>query len=491
MVFSSVGVLCLGAGRVAAVTMAEDGGDDGSDTKMSYATSASGWPIMKSVVDRYYTQLFNVELNHSILQPQIHTSPTTDAPLTTTTTTAATTTATAAPDIGTGSTAAGGPPFASLTTHDQYVHVHSNGICVVGLAPAHPILYDRKTVTRVNWDVSESTSTSDILVPNAVAGAGGSSTGTASGGSNQPKSTDRSKLQITGKRKKGGQALTASDVLCVVETSDGARYLIRSALPTGGRLIETNQRLTAEPNLITTSPHYAGYLGLFLLKKFELSGLMSAAQNASLDTLRRDLQHVQSLHLQRANTNAATANASANSNAIANSSAAAPMTTDKDSSAPATMTTTAAVVPTPKPVASAAPPKSTPKIKSTSISFAKPIGAAATAAVATDSKSDTKSNTSSAGSGVGGGGGGGGAPSFTIDPVTGKKVYAQSKRAAKRARRELAVAAIGSSAGAASAPVPLPNRWVTATDYQLLRANKLAALTNAGAAITPAVTTSK
>merc|ERR1740117_545286 len=34
---------------------------------------------------------------------------------------------------------------------DQYVHVHSNGLCVTGIAHHHPIFRDNKRVEQVTW----------------------------------------------------------------------------------------------------------------------------------------------------------------------------------------------------------------------------------------------------------------------------------------------------------------------------------------------------
>ncbi len=47
--------------------------DDEEQAPVSvYTTSTSGWPVMKTVVDRYYTQLFDVQIDDKSEDHYIH-----------------------------------------------------------------------------------------------------------------------------------------------------------------------------------------------------------------------------------------------------------------------------------------------------------------------------------------------------------------------------------------------------------------------------------
>lgn len=76
---------------------------------------------------------------------------------------------------------------------DQCVLQHSNKICVVCLAPSHPVV--RKTeidVTKVNYRVNER--------------------------------LDRTENKVVGKRKRGAQWLNPLSPLCIISCSDGSEY---------------------------------------------------------------------------------------------------------------------------------------------------------------------------------------------------------------------------------------------------------------------------
>jgi len=70
--------------------------------------------------------------------------------------------------------------------HDILVLNHSNKICLITLAPSHPILANKLKIKKVNFEVS--------------------------------KKVDRKSNKTQGKSKKGGQILEPTSVLAIVET---------------------------------------------------------------------------------------------------------------------------------------------------------------------------------------------------------------------------------------------------------------------------------
>ena len=72
---------------------------------------------------------------------------------------------------------------------DILVLNHSNKICLITLAPTHPVLAHNLSINKVNFEVS--------------------------------KKVDRKSNKTSGKSKKGGQALETTSVLAIVETDSG------------------------------------------------------------------------------------------------------------------------------------------------------------------------------------------------------------------------------------------------------------------------------
>lgn len=114
--------------------------------------------------------------------------------------------------------------------HDQCALFHSNRIVLVTLAPSHPIIREKKTVTKVDYQVNEK--------------------------------LNRLNNQVSGKWKKGGQKLQKESALCIVTCSDGEIYTITSTVP--GSLIEVNDHLTTSPELLTEKPWSSGYIAIVL-----------------------------------------------------------------------------------------------------------------------------------------------------------------------------------------------------------------------------------
>lgn len=123
---------------------------------------------------------------------------------------------------------------------DQYVHMHSNRLCVVGVAASHPMMADEIDSVEFSSAVTES--------------------------------------KVTGKKKKGGHFLLPDTVLCHVKCKSGKAYALRRyrmcedgtlcsareappfsharSLVCGGgscirgSLIEVNERLLTRPQLL-------------------------------------------------------------------------------------------------------------------------------------------------------------------------------------------------------------------------------------------------
>ena len=57
------------------------------------------------------------------------------------------------------------------------------------------------------------------------------------------------KLEVSGKKKRGGVFVKADDLLCTIRCDDDAEYFIPCGLP--GQPLEVNSRLVEHPNLVT------------------------------------------------------------------------------------------------------------------------------------------------------------------------------------------------------------------------------------------------
>ncbi|KAM7517299.1 hypothetical protein LguiA_006882 [Lonicera macranthoides] len=112
--------------------------------------------------------------------------------------------------------------------HDQYVHRHANGLCVVGLAPSHLTFKDKGGVTSVDFNVGKS---------------------------------DRSGIKVTGKRKKNAQHFEPNTALCRVCCND-ASYIVRCCVK--GSLLEVNERLMKQPELLNSSAEREGYIAIMM-----------------------------------------------------------------------------------------------------------------------------------------------------------------------------------------------------------------------------------
>ncbi|XP_062371395.1 protein Abitram isoform X1 [Cinclus cinclus] len=119
---------------------------------------------------------------------------------------------------------------------DFCVLQHSNRICVITLAEAHPLLQSGKTIKNINYQISANCS--------------------------------RLQNKVSGKSKRGAQFLTELAPLCRISSSDGEEYTIYSCIR--GRLIEVNENILSNPALLQEKPSTEGYIAV-VLPKFEES----------------------------------------------------------------------------------------------------------------------------------------------------------------------------------------------------------------------------
>lgn len=118
----------------------------------------------------------------------------------------------------------------NIEGEDHCVLIHSNRICVVTLAPSHPVISSQKTISKLNFQTSEN--------------------------------KDRLKNTVQGKRKHGAQCLNPSSILCVIECDDGSKYSVRSCVY--GKLIEINESLIKDQQLLVKKPKSDGYIAIVL-----------------------------------------------------------------------------------------------------------------------------------------------------------------------------------------------------------------------------------
>ena len=106
---------------------------------------------------------------------------------------------------------------------DQYVHLHPNHLCVVGLAPTHAALTDGRTIISVQYG-------------------------------------DLGTVTVSGKKKRGSHHVTPHTLLCMVVCDDGTAWPVTACVH--GSLIEVNNRAVATPAVVTRDPRFAGYLAI-------------------------------------------------------------------------------------------------------------------------------------------------------------------------------------------------------------------------------------
>jgi glycine cleavage system H lipoate-binding protein len=118
---------------------------------------------------------------------------------------------------------------------DQVVLLHSNRICLVSLAPKHPIIRQNLKIEHLEFEVG-----------------------------NKRKPINRLSNKVSGKGKKGGQSVDEKAILCLVHCVNGNKYPIRSCVR--GTLIEINPLIVKNPSLLVEKPFSEGHLAVILPK---------------------------------------------------------------------------------------------------------------------------------------------------------------------------------------------------------------------------------
>ena len=127
-------------------------------------------------------------------------------------------------------------PSASETASctDQYVHMHPNEIAIVGLAETHDLIKN-----------AGSQEVESILF--------------------EANGNDLTKMNVSGKKKRGAVKCKPSTTICQVKCKDGTVYPVKACVEAS--LIQINPRLLAEPEILLTFPLTLGYIAIFQSKK--------------------------------------------------------------------------------------------------------------------------------------------------------------------------------------------------------------------------------
>ncbi|CEG45047.1 protein fam206a-like [Plasmopara halstedii] len=124
----------------------------------------------------------------------------------------------------------------SKPMEDQYVHMHSNRLCVVGVAESHPIMQEELLSVEFAQNVLES--------------------------------------RVSGKKKKGGRFMQPNTMICNLKSKSGREYSLYSCIR--GSLIEVNERLLKDPQLIQRKHQSDGYLVIIQPKKVEIAEIQES-----------------------------------------------------------------------------------------------------------------------------------------------------------------------------------------------------------------------
>jgi len=120
------------------------------------------------------------------------------------------------------------------TSNHQTLHVHSNGICVLGVDPTHPQLQPPNQIASI---VYRDHAGKSLL-----------------------------HTEVRGKKKTGASFVAPNEKIAVVTLSDGSSFSLFACVR--GNVIEINSRLVDNPQLLT-DVHGAGYFAVLLPKADE------------------------------------------------------------------------------------------------------------------------------------------------------------------------------------------------------------------------------
>ncbi|RWS14533.1 hypothetical protein B4U79_11685 [Dinothrombium tinctorium] len=117
---------------------------------------------------------------------------------------------------------------------DECILFHSNRICVLTLAPSHPIVAEKKNILNIDFRVN----------------------------GRKGNNTDRSRNKVSGKWKKGGQQLAENSTLCTIRCEDRTSYPVVACLK--ATLVEINENLSKNPQLICEHTWSDGFIAILL-----------------------------------------------------------------------------------------------------------------------------------------------------------------------------------------------------------------------------------
>ncbi|XP_075234214.1 protein Abitram-like isoform X1 [Lycorma delicatula] len=121
---------------------------------------------------------------------------------------------------------------------DYCILLHSNRICIITIAPSHPLRSQNKNITKLDFQISTN--------------------------------IDRLNNHVSGKLKRGAQVLQqSSSPLFFVECSDGTIYKLCACIP--GKLVEINDAIIKDPNLLIKDSCNTGFIAIILpsIRNFE------------------------------------------------------------------------------------------------------------------------------------------------------------------------------------------------------------------------------
>ena len=115
---------------------------------------------------------------------------------------------------------------------DQIVLVHSNRICLVSLAPSHPVIKQKKEIQSLSFQVSEN--------------------------------CNRLNNKVSGKGKKGGQGVDERAILCFIECQNGEKFAVRACVK--GKLVGINKKVVQNPQILLDKSSGVAHLAIILTK---------------------------------------------------------------------------------------------------------------------------------------------------------------------------------------------------------------------------------
>nr|XP_002124373.1 protein Simiate-like [Ciona intestinalis] len=124
--------------------------------------------------------------------------------------------------------------------NDVCILRHSNSICLITLAPTHPVIENKCRITSISFKVTDK--------------------------------LDRLQNSVSGKRKRGAQWLNPSGPLCVISCDDGSKHTVYCGIR--GSLVEVNERLISSPQLLHDCYKTEGYIAVVMPKHLEAKATM-------------------------------------------------------------------------------------------------------------------------------------------------------------------------------------------------------------------------